>query len=269
MYHTKAAKRPPLSFKGVFQINKKIIVMVSLLVFSLFCFGTGVKAVSYTDQITSWTLETNDSHSYYDHYVSNYVPISSFYTTYKVPADFISGDYDIRLEFYHQMNGIYSLVTYVDQDSSLIGPSQYVTYNGTGIYYNNVRLVVMKNGNVSSPVTSWNASGLLSTNSAFYNDISLIIQNTYTLGFADGVLSVDTTPYYDEGYDDGYDVGYTDGYNVGLTNEVVPKTLFESVIGFISGIFTLEILPGMTIAGISGIVIGFFFLTWFLKQIRG
>lgn len=88
-----------------------------------------------------------------------------------------------------------------------------------------------------------------------YTDANLDYNSGYYVGFDDGLAS---------GYQDGYDDGYEEGVGGGDVG-----SFFSMVIGFIGSIFTLQIMPGLTIAGIITIMVGFWFLPWFLKQIRG
>jgi hypothetical protein len=74
--------------------------------------------------------------------------------------------------------------------------------------------------------------------------------NGYFDGFNDG---------YDNGYDGGYEDGYywgdLDGYNRGINEDFNAYSYLFGMFGAFSGLFAVELLPGLTIGGIAILVL--------------
>ena len=82
-----------------------------------------------------------------------------------------------------------------------------------------------------------------------------------------GIYDTSTSSWI--GYNEGYEIGYVQGYGVGITEDLNVTSLWTVVISFIGSVFTLEIFPNVTLGLMIATFIGFFFIKWFLKMVRG
>jgi hypothetical protein len=73
-------------------------------------------------------------------------------------------------------------------------------------------------------------------------------------GYADGYADGSADSYLD-GYNDGYKWGDIDGYNRGINENFNAYSYLFGMFGAFSGLFAVELLPGLTIGGIAILVL--------------
>lgn len=73
-------------------------------------------------------------------------------------------------------------------------------------------------------------------------------------GYADGYADGSADSYLD-GYNDGYYWGDKDGYNRGINEDFNAYSYLFGMFGAFSGLFAVELLPGLTIGGIAILVL--------------
>lgn len=141
--------------------------------------------------------------------------------------------------------------------------------------WTSVKLYFYSNANEPDSLLSWSNSMedsiYLSTAYYYWGDSSLMteIENAYNLGYTDG-----TTATQQDVYDNGYSSGWTVGYNEGLTDSGQEAYDEGYLVGYADGeatdygqswiitffglfdvIFAIELLPGLTIGILTGIVL--------------
>ncbi len=75
-----------------------------------------------------------------------------------------------------------------------------------------------------------------------------------TDGYADGYADGSADSYLD-GYNEGYKWGDIDGYNRGINEDFNAYSYLFGMFGAFSGLFAVELLPGLTIGGIAILVL--------------
>lgn len=73
-------------------------------------------------------------------------------------------------------------------------------------------------------------------------------------GYADGYADGSADSYLD-GYNEGYKWGDIDGYNRGINEDFNAYSYLFGMFGAFSGLFAIELLPGLTVGGIAILVL--------------
>jgi len=164
--------------------------------------------------------------------------------TYDNPGDYIDGF--IRL---HETGGDSNWLLLMVDVYSENGQTFEPVTAGTVIF----NLEPITDGSYSAGYTDGYDAGLQENNEQAFND-----------GFSAG---------YDDGYTDGqvyyYNQGYDAGFQDGLNEDAFGMGWLLAFFGLFGQIFSIQLLPGLTIGMIVGIPVVFTTFRFFIKMVRG
>lgn len=193
-----------------------------------------------------WTVNVYDGF-YYDYYAT--------FTTY--------GGYDLhtglstprRHNLSREMTAVYGYTTFSKETIS--GFNLFDSSNFSNPQTDHLFLsfnLVVDNGYIVRP-NNWLQSIRV------YNYLPPVVENYetgYNDGYDDGLADGYFGGYVDGkevGYNDGYVAGDLDGYNRGINDDFNAYSYLFGMFGAFSGLFAVELLPGLTVGGIAILVL--------------